>query len=472
MCIRDRPFSQAVVQGQNFPLERRKLWLPSVMMASVDDRFTNRGLELSYELRTNPEIRLTKISGEEFGHELSSGKFDAEFFLIHYMKENGKESRRVLLKSTAKDVEIRNKTLLIRVPALITEIPQRGFLYVGLILHPHGELSALKPYEGVFAMGDVSQIKAMAWLRLSHATVEKEEFQLANFVNDKSPMGHSENRDVFLRAKVLVKYLNFEFVNVTKQTATHNSFRYRRQICLESPITGELFRRHKIIVTDENGRHERTTDEFGCAYVENEITYDVYACQHWLQKNLRVTNADLGLDEKISYLINPWETRSMRAWDQRRQDKPETLRTSCDKKEAPRSVLRLKDYHFTTQSIDVKVENNLNLASVKRVRFVLTPEVVVFSSLDRGIEETGRPLRPGVYLLRVLLIRNKDYTSENEYVTHVDKLVLKTDEQIQENLEFISHDLRAMGNRNHVLVQLLPVRSELVQLHEDGQVRP
>ncbi len=66
-------------------------------------------------------------------------------------------------------------------------------------------------------------------------------------------------------------------------------------------------------------------------------------------------------------------------------------------------------------------------------------------------------LRDGVYLLRTAIVQNRDYDTSNTYVASADKLVNVMAGKVSTELTYQTQDLKALGNRNNLLVELYAV---------------
>src|SRR6185295_13860628 len=73
------------------------------------------------------------------------------------------------------------------------------------------------------------------------------------------------------------------------------------------------------------------------------------------------------------------------------------------------------------------------------------------------------PLRPGYYLLRIVLGHVDENSGRLTYITHWEKPVKVEAETISTQVDFYMSDLRMMGARARILIEILPIdESQLV----------
>ncbi|HRO68581.1 MAG TPA: hypothetical protein PL182_13500, partial [Pseudobdellovibrionaceae bacterium] len=417
-------------------------------------------------------------TGERVLEILKRGRFKATLTLIQQDLVNGKEVRVPLARHEINDIQIKNETLALRVPVLLPNVPKSGQMFMGLVLEPLGGSSRLKTFQAVYSMGDFRAIRTPNFLKVSPLVTEKNDFSLHNFLTPQSELASGEaSQPHQQRASVEVDYLQITPIQRGKESSLKKQLSYRIQACVRSGVDADSLMsrpfkvtKTKFAATQKPATVELKTNHMSCLNWDEVLEYDYYDCQRFLKGEVNIVNSDLGLNEKVTYYVNPWDNGANFAIDARLLDQTRNLTLTCDPKTKLKAHLDLDGYSFSTQSFSYDVDNNLNLLVKKRLLFRLDPKVLIYSSLMNGIMER-EPLRDGPYFLRLAVVRNKDYDSNNTYVTHVEKLVKVIGGRVNEEIDIVSRDLKSMGNRNTLLAELHPVDPAKVKTAENGKLQ-
>lgn len=467
----------AILKEQSSPVTR-PLWMEDLRLSIADDRIAKGGLSMTYQLYGSPRLVLHNTTGERVLEVLKRGRFKAVLTLIQQDLVNGKEVRVPLARHEIDDMRIKNETLAIRFPVLLPNVPKSGQLFMGLELEPLGGGSRLKGFQAVYSMGDFRSIRTPNFLKVSPLVTEKNDFNLLNFLTPQSELASGEaSQPHQQRASVEVDYLQFSIVQRGKESALKKQISYRIQACVRSGVDSDslMSRPFKVTKTrfapsDKPETVEIKTNHMSCLFWDEVLEYDYYDCQRFMKGEVTIANTDLGLNEKVSYYINPWNNGALFATDARALDQTKNLTLSCDPKTRLRAHIDIDGYSFSTKSLSHEVDNNLNLFVKKRLLFRMDPKVLIYSSLMNGLMEK-EPLRDGPYFLRLAVVRNKDYDNNNTYVTHVEKLVKVLGGRVNEEIDVVSRDLKSMGNRNTLLAELHPVDPTKVKIGENGKLQ-
>lgn len=480
----------------------RRLWLEDARLVVTDDRLTAGGLRLTHQLVGTPKLVLSKMNGERALEPLSRGTFDVDVHLVHQDVAQGQEIRRVFAAQKLTGVEMSNESLALRAPFLLPEVPKSGQLFIALRLQPVDAPAGLLPFVGLYPLGDYRSIKTGGFLKLSALVIQNPAFRLEDFLTEKDSLTHTRplvsptgevlaaptpasppreagdvtgDRAHFQRASVEVDHLHFVGLQRGKETSQRKEIRYRVRACLRSGVDQDALTSRPFVVTPFRTSADAkveplkvTTDNTSCLYWDEAFEFEVYQCQRYLKGFVEIRNDDLGFNQRIEYFLNPWEFEGLLAIDSRDVARAKNLTTACDPARKLSARLQLDSATFSTLSYDYDIDAGLNMAMRKKVLFRLEPQVLLSSSLSAGIEER-RPLRDGVYLLRTLVLRNKDYDSSNTYVTHAQKLTNVIGGKISAELEFVSHDLKSLGNRNTLIVELHAADPARVSLDPEGR---
>lgn len=283
-------------------------------------------------------------------------------------------------------------------------------------------------------------------------------------------------------ARIEVDHLRFTVVQRGQESTTRKKLIYNVRACLKNGIDQDALIARKFKVTKFRSEtvstavtEDLTTDNTSCLYWNDSIEFNNYDCQHYLKGFVQIANTDLGMNERIEYVINPWSSGNF-AMDLRDVSNPRELTLDCAKvdKPAPPSEIDLDTFSYSTppeEGVRYQVDAGLNLKIHRKIWLRIDPKVISYSNLDQGIEDR-KALRDGPYLLRLAVVRHRGFDSNNTYVTSNDVLVNQIGGRITTDVEFSTYDHKALGNRNVLLMELFPVRPEMVRVDEQGRLQP
>jgi len=455
---------------------KNSLWVNEMRIQSNFQKFTEDGVVINIELMANPQLQVQAMNGEKVLRPLSQGRFKTKIYLLHSVVENNVEKHRILANSEVVTSEIHNGSLFLKSPLTLALRPTTGQLILGLDISAENSNESIGTFHGIYLIGDYDQIKSSAFLKLMSAVTDTENFKIETYVNAKLIA-----KNGFVKPKVEILPLDISYLHVGKETNSTREVIYRFSACfkngLDQKVTlGNAFKisgfQHESLtsVTPPNV----TVDNMGCVYWDQGITFKPFECHKSLVGNIAIENKDLAIKENIPVALNPWDP-VVKGRDLSRSHNDDFVVTDCKKAKKLPSTLVLKNYTFTSVSYSNKSENNvvdhlLNLSVKKKLRFKIEAAVSELSDMALGTAQPPQKLRPGVYLLKMALIKNRDYHNEKTYVTSVEKLVSTLDGDIKTDLEFTTSDLKALADRNTLLVELNPVQEDKVKVAADGDV--
>lgn len=483
---------QNVLKGLNLKtgkMVQRPLWIEDGRVFITEDRITADGkINLKVEMRIVPTIQVKKTSGDTYARPLSRGTFKARAVMIHSYVHQGKETR--VLLGTSEDAEYKmiNSSLGMKFIIPAAAVPDRGQVLLGLHLEPVDGPTSMTPFEGVFMLGEYDQMKASTFLRVHSVVSETPNFTLAGFVqNDIANVLSLRNDDrmtddVYRKAKIEVEPLRLPFQRIGKESTSRREVIYRINACIKHGVDQKNVRSHNFKITKFKADGDTATPEVverrtlndACFNWQESIEVDVNQCQHYIRGKVVISNEDLGMNEVIPVMINPWDTMASEIGrDMRYVNKDETVAFDCkDEGGRPRRQIKLEQITFLQSSSSYELDNALNLTYVKHYEVRMDAWSLSYSHLFGGRDDARMKLRDGVYLLRTAIVRNKDYDSENTFVASAEKLVNVVNGQVNTRLEFRTKDLKAVGNRNTLLVDISPVKETLLSQEPDKQGNP
>lgn len=484
----------------------RPLWVEDGRLFVTEQKLTTAGVELLVEMRPTPSLQLTKMNGEMVLYPLKAGSFKARLKIIHIYQQGGKEVRRLLSESPMMDVKMENASLGVKSVMSLPAIPTRGQLMLGLELEPVQAPQGLTSFDGIYLLGEYDQIKGASFLRLNTVVAQTKDFKIANYINatiaevarkspgtsstsgdskasdsqgttpsssDEEDASSSEvvfDSDAYQKPKIEVSQLEFRFVRVGQEKTSTREVFYTVKACVRNGLDQKNARAHSFKVTKYRQSESEPattvtvkTDNNSCINWDESITFKYFDCQRYLKGFVQIENADLGMKEKLEIIVNPWESMGVLARDMRYVDRSEKLVLSCTQESRPRTQVLVEGFSYNTLSYNYGIDSLLNLTVTKKIQVKMEPRLLVYSSLANGRGESER-LRDGIYLLKMAVVQNRDYDSNNTYVTATQKLVTAMSGQINTDMTFQTQDLKALGNRNNMLVEIYPVDEQKVVL--------
>ncbi len=442
-------------------LKTRSLWLDEGRLFVTEKQMTTKGADLMIELRGSPSIQLSKMSGDLWLRPLTEGTFKVRLKIIHSYIEAGTEIHRLLNQSELLDAKMESGSLAVRSLLTMTAIPTRGQLILGLELEPAHAPQGLTAFSGIYVLGDYDQLKGTSFLKLATEVVQDKNFKVDSYINAKQDL-ISQNTDTYQKPKIEVAPLEFKFIKVGAEKTSERQVVFNVKACLRNGMDqkssrAQTFKISKFranLVASENALRVQT-DNNSCVNWDETIEFKYFDCQHFLKGYVQIENADLGMNQKLEILVNPWDTFSSIGRDLRYVDPTEKLSLNCSHESRPKTRLTMDSFSYNTISYKYEVDDLLRLNVLKKIQLKIDPRTVAYSSLSAGRSESEK-LRDGVYLLKLAIVRNRDYDQSNTYVTSAEKIVNVINGQINTDITFKAHDLKALGNRNNLLVELYP----------------
>lgn len=469
-------------------IRTRPLWFDDGRLFVTEQRLTSAGVDLLVELRGTPSIQLTKMNGEIFLRPLVSGTFKASLKIIHSYVESGKEIHRLLAQTAFLDVKMENGSLAVRTPLSLPAIPTRGQLVLGLQLQPADGPQGLVGFDGIYILGDYDQIKGNSFLKLSSQVGQDQSFKLDTYINAQlsqvsaatttdintgtSPGSYAD--DTYQKPQIEVTPLEIKNVRIGQETTSSREVIYNIKACVKNGIDQKVTRAQTFKITKfrQNSSDAANTvlvktDNNACVNWDETLTINYFACQHYLKGFVQIENADLGMSEKLDILINPWDKTGNGGRDLRYVDATEKLSLDCKQENRPQTQIIIDAFSYNTLSYKYQVDNLLNLTVKKNLQIKMEPRLLMYSSLSNGRGEFER-LRDGIYLLKLAVVRNRDYDDTNTFVTSAEKIVNVMSGQVNTDITFETQDLKALGNRNNLLAEIYPVDESKVIITANG----
>lgn len=448
-----------------------KMWIEDARLITSEKSISNDNVTLNYELRFTPRIQITTANGEITSKPINTGKFKASIHLLHRITTNSKDTWYQLAKTDVKLVEMSNGSLSVSSDLKLAAIPTRGQIFIGLSLDADNSEVNFQRFDGIYQVGEYDTLKAGAFLKLSSIATQEKNFSISSL----NIIEASVNDDSFQKAQIEISPLEFKFLRVSNETTTTRDVTYQIRACFKNGLDQKNVRAQTFEITkfksdDRSKSIAETvrTDNSACIQWAETMTTKVYECQRYVQGRITIKNSDIGLNQTIGVMINPWEQWSAAGRDMRYINPSEKMQTSCASKAMLSSQIQIDNYSFTTLSYNYEVDKTLSLKVKKKVLFKIEPKVLTYSDMNKGRESIDR-LRDGTYILKVAVIKNRDYDNANTLVLNQQKLVTALSGQITTELELETSDFKSLGNRNNILIELSPADESKAVLNQKTQ---
>ncbi len=483
---------QLSLQGTSMSQKKSpaQLWLNMSRLAAVEDRITGKGFEINYDFQATPQVKLSRMTGEQTFSDLTSGQLKGKIKLIHVVLENGKIQRKILASKEYTDLQIDNKVIAMGAHFNF-EAPYWGHLYLGIELTPTQALSDLAPFEGVFYLGDYRAVSSGGFLLLSSLVQKNPLFTVDQFIAGKYPINtdseiapkntspdstsRGEKEDFNGKNQVAIGALTFSGARIEEDTAHRRVLKYQAQACLSQPINHEPIRGRSIEITPFRTSETQvakklaplTTQMDGCVSWPEEMVVEAYDCQKYVKGFVELKNPDLGLNRKINVFINPWLTTYEIGVDELKFR--DVIGHECDgKKETEKpSYIFINSFQYNLMTLKHDIDSNLNLVVNRELQMDLDLTLVNNSNL-RGPRDGNERLRDGLYLVKSVLTENPEMSINPRFISASQHIVQSRAGHI--TIYPLTYSFRNpidLGNRNRLLVQVLPVDSEKATLASD-----
>lgn len=460
--VMDQKLVRQALTGQgNKP---RSLWVESGQILVSEQGFTTSGVNLNIDLRFIPNLKLNNMNQDTIYRPLTAGRFKAIVSIIHTYSHQGQDIRRLLSKTDFLDAQINDGYLNLKTVIQLAVLPTRGQIQLGLELYPSQATEKLSGFEGVYLIGEYDQIKTVGFLRLSSSVKsadDKSNFKIQDYLTVESLVSKKMiEEDNYQRPKIEISPLEFKFLRVGQETTSTREVFFTVKACLrngieQKPVRQQTFEvtRFRKYETEAADTISVQSDNNSCINWVERINFKYFDCQRYFRGFSAIRNKDLGMEERLNIAVNPWENLRSIAHDLRYLDSQERITFDCKQESNLKTRLFIEGFSTNTLSYSYQVDSLLNLSIIKKFQLKLEPKILTYSNLTKGRAESERT-RDGVYLLKAAVIENQDYQQGIVYVSHAERMVSVMNGTINTELEFLVDDLKALGNRNNLLLTL------------------
>ncbi|MDB2426071.1 hypothetical protein N9W41_00845 [bacterium] len=270
--------------------------------------------------------------------------------------------------------------------------------------------------------------------------------------------------------------LKFGGVDLSAETSTSRAVRVLVTACIQDaesfePIKLKKFKVETLEKIDGTSNNyvsfkklkiEETllleTDSRGCFNFRDRVQHEWYISERTYIKPFRVIDPDSSESHVLKIAINPWNTSWLFARDYREVNINDTKKKGENSPE-----LLLTHIKFDSMGVKYSIDNYLHLSVIKKYNISLSPLVIRHDSLSEG-NFGGRYLRDGKYMLILSMTRANETGELNKdsFISSIKKIIDVKKGQINTQIEFSIRDLKLMGSRNYIAVQIIPVNEKMI----------
>lgn len=454
--------------------QKRNLVLEELRLNVEEKLITTNGTKLSLEFRATPQIPVSKVDQPMTLEPLHFGDFNLELFLIHVVSTPEGDNRRLLSAPSQKTVSMINSSLFVHTEMELAKICTRGQVQLGLKLSAINGPNELEPFQGVFAISECENFKGSFFSRLkSFIPEQKGEFEIQDYLTNSKPISRDESEEFYENSKIEIKRLSFTNVGYRNHGTIERDRIFNVTACLKTGLDQKITRSQSFEVIKANG--EKITirsNNDGCLIWDDSFKFNYFERECWKERNVRIKNNNLGLDESLKLHINPWSQNETFVRDIRFVDKSSQNLICAQGK----SQIITQRYDFDKKVIRYNLDRWLNIRMIKEGLFRL-PLKLRRPSLTEPSGYSEELLPVGYYLLRYAIVDNavKNFSSTKEQIYQVGEKVVyvNANSTVAETLTLESANIKAIGNTNQILIEIVPLKENAYNLlKENPRLKP
>lgn len=417
----------------------------------------------SLDMTGNLMFEGTDVNGARVTFPLSRGKFKLQYTLFYQTDQERRTVRRVIRKSAPIQVnELVQGALSVSeqfdLPA--GGLCRSGVVYLGISLEPVNSPVGLKKLEGVYYYGSC-ETRGTSWGTAVSDFKNRFETNPAltvdQYMTEATPPAEApapvQTHAMELRP-VAVSTISFD-----QSGGVLRKRNLQIQSCLRSGWDRMPVRLAELEIETMSGEKKRVmTNDEGCFIVDDQITFNYYAQECWKSAQIQIAHKATGFTQKVELHYNPWMQGD--AFRDARFLDASARQLRCAQGQAE---IMLSSYYFTKQQFHYKLDKHLNLEIQKQGPFGASVRLKRPSLSDpSGYLEENLP--PGLYAVRLAVVDQylRDFSKAENKVYDVYEKVLpvRAGSQIAEEILLASKNIKAIGNANQLIAEILPLKAE------------
>lgn len=437
--------------------ELKSMILDNMRLTIEEKSPDSTAANLNMEIRASAQVPVTKSNKAKIYEALSFGEFNTTIYLIHVYFEDGKELRQLLGNPIKKSSKIANQVLLIDTDFKLPILRSRSQFYVGLKVEPKNSIPGLKPFEGVFNVGEFDQIKGNFLARIKNISLENENFNLEQFINVKSVLDPNQSiqNGSYINAAFQVDELEFSNFEQKNINAFQRNKVFTTKACIHSNIDRKTAKGQIFIIKTLNGQTiESKANQLGCFEFVDSISYDFLAQECKKEFTINISNSNLGINENILIQANPWAEHSSIKDVRFLKNKNELVRCTTDDGE-----IQIENFNYRKNKYSYFIDSNLSFYASRKININVRLRLKKPSlSDDEGYITPDLPKGP--YVFKYAIVDNDfDFTNFKGQVYYSNEVVMPINgnNYIAEQINLQSPDLKSIGNSNQIAIQIYPI---------------
>lgn len=442
---------------------QRALWFENVNATLEEREFKNEGILFNLEVRGTPMIETDNDEEQVVLRPLSFGKFKVTATLFYWDLDDAKQKRHLITKTEPLLVEgLINGNLNVQTQFTRTRLCSNGKVSLGIHIEPIDAPPGMTGFQGVYSVGDCDGAKGNLWMRPRTEFFDKYKtdrtYSVTSFIQENPGTTENSNSNT-TGAKIEVRKLSFQTVSFDEPRGTLRRKNLNIQACLRSGLDRRGIRWNKFEITKLNGESVTVkSDDEGCLNWDDSVSFDLTGQECWLSKSVRIQNKPFGVNESIGVHYNPWSQDG--AFRDARFIAKDSTELKCA---TGKSSLIVTRYDFDKLNFSYAIDDLLNLEVRKHGPLKISLRMRRPSLSDpSGFVEESAP--PGWYLVRWAVVdsfaTNYDNLKDQVYSVHEAILPVNGNSVIQEDVTLATKNIRAMGNTNQFLIEVLPLKPD------------
>jgi hypothetical protein len=458
-----------------------------------------QGLTRNLTFEIKPKIILKNPYGTAVEYTIDDARLQVDAALIESTTSAGSDSRYAVWQ-TQKPVAVSREGSVLRASLNIETRqgnPSSHYL-LAIRVSPVGAPSWLKPFEGLFELGDYRQVFGAQNLtaKLKESNYQSN-FTLAHLAATTHALAIPENSGstdpLSLQSGALPSGVSragpfrISAADITLQVANDiSSVRrkvdFKAKVCIVDSTNGD---RDAIdidfVVTKSDGskvtvRSERYPDgpggkSQGCISWTESVQHDYYAPEKIFVLPVTISHLASGYSEMRYLPVNPWDPVGFKR--DFLDDADRSHIAAVNSRELIPAVLQAQSYSFdAVLRRSYEVDEFMSMTIIKRLRLNIPFVVQRSSSLRFGRSAPSEALRPGVYLFKAALyLKARDAAGlEFEIIEPIrggSRLVaIEAGGVLRTDVDFEIPDVRLMKARIAMVFQVQPI-DETKLSHDD-----
>lgn len=430
---------------------RSPLWAIYPRVSVLEQEFSAGGAKMLLKFQTKLSLVLKDSAQQNVQYPISSGAFDVEMMLYNSVMENGKETLTPMASAVQNSVSFTQDTLIAEFPFTLNTLPNKGQIFLAVKVSASSNDVGLDSFEGVYMVSNSPEVKIDG----SPLPVKNQNFVdvKAKLTADSADKKSDKKDDV--KPGLEIDKLDIRFFKIGSETTTDRQVFFNVKACIKSnldkrPIRDENFSVQAITGTAVTLK----SNQEGCVSWDDSIWHKVFGKERFIKKSVVIANTAFNLNQKIDVIINPWDSGSNFARDQRFVEDFNSL-SANPSNESPKILI--DNYGFSVVNYKYEINKNLDLTVVKNGILNLSAKVVNHSSLSSGREGVD-PLRDGNYLLKWAVVTLDGNEKVDSVISSGEKAVTTFGGDLKTDISFKVTAFDKLNTRARLVVAIYTIK--------------